>query len=128
MVWKSGNGRGGLLDYLRKTARASFELNDQNECEQFEVSTYYCSSVQLQTYDPFDVRPVDEIVADAKAKAQAAIDAQQAREDMEFFGGGAYATARENGEGTSSPEPDEAADRPAGFEDEFRVKQVRMGI
>ncbi|KAK0409720.1 hypothetical protein QR680_004712 [Steinernema hermaphroditum] len=73
-----------------------------------------------QAYDPFEVRPVEEIVAEVKARAAAEAAALEAAEDLEFFAG----TSHHNGHSNlSTPTPEggsPVSSRPIGFDDDFK--------
>uniref|UniRef100_A0A914CC02 Uncharacterized protein n=1 Tax=Acrobeloides nanus TaxID=290746 RepID=A0A914CC02_9BILA len=68
-------------------------------------------------YDPFDVRPVEDILEQAKQKAAIEAAKQEAQEDLEFYGGRPSSRL-------STPTPEggsPASARPIGFEDDFRA-------
>ncbi len=71
------------------------------------------------------MQPIDDIVAAAKANAEAELLARETEEDMDFFGHIAVPKRMDNsGSGISSPTPEggsPASFRPIGFDDEFRV-------
>ncbi|CAJ0566958.1 unnamed protein product, partial [Mesorhabditis spiculigera] len=69
-------------------------------------------------YDPFDVRPVEDIVAAAKAKAEAAKMSSDGQDD-DYFG----ATDRRSNLSTPTQEGGSPISaRPTGFEDEFKCE------
>lgn len=43
-------------------------------------------SLMQDSYDPFDVKPIDVIVAEAKSRTQAIAAVQETQEDLDFFG------------------------------------------
>uniref|UniRef100_A0A1I7XFV7 ERCC4 domain-containing protein n=1 Tax=Heterorhabditis bacteriophora TaxID=37862 RepID=A0A1I7XFV7_HETBA len=74
-------------------------------------------------YDPFAVRPVEDIVAAAKAKAEEARLAKEAQDDLDFFGGGRHSPA------LSTPTPEGGSPishRPVGFEDDFKCEEMDL--
>lgn len=46
----------------------------------------FAPHLKLKSYDPFDVKSGEEAVAEAEARAKAQIAAQEAQDDMDFFG------------------------------------------
>ncbi|TKR57517.1 hypothetical protein L596_030770 [Steinernema carpocapsae] len=74
-----------------------------------------------QNYDPFEVRAIEDIVAEAKARAEAEAAAQEAAEDLEFFGG--HAVNHNGHSNLSTPTPEGGSPvsaRPTGFDDDFK--------
>ncbi|KAK6040010.1 adaptor complexe medium subunit family protein [Cooperia oncophora] len=75
-----------------------------------------------EDYDPFAVRPVEDIVADAKAKAEEARLKKEANDDVDFFGGTRQSPelstpTPEGGSAVTSP-----SHRPDAFEDDFKCE------
>lgn len=70
------------------------------------------------SYDPFAVKSPEQIVAEAKAKAQAQLSAREAVDDLDFFGGGAEKSQKPE----ETEEEEEEKDRSSpgfGFRDDF---------
>ncbi|CAJ0957090.1 unnamed protein product, partial [Mesorhabditis belari] len=75
-------------------------------------------------YDPFDVRPVEDIVAAAKAKAEAAKLTADGHDDMDYFGN----TEARSTHSTPTPEGGSPISaRPTGFDDEFKAERGSNG-
>ncbi|KAK6036920.1 hypothetical protein COOONC_25575, partial [Cooperia oncophora] len=79
-----------------------------------------------EDYDPFAVRPVEDIVADAKAKAEEARLKKEANDDVDFFGGTRQSPelstpTPEGGSAVTSP-----SHRPDAFEDDFKCEGMDM--
>ena len=74
----------------------------------------------LQNYDPFDTRPAEDIFEVARNRAAAEAMAEEAKADLDFFGGvkdvshSALSTPTQEGGSVASA-------RPAGFDEEFHV-------
>lgn len=77
--------------------------------------------IYFQNYDPFDVRPAEDLVEAAKARAAAATLSEEAREDISFFGGKVDEKSRSDASSPTQEGGSPASSRPPGFEDEFRV-------
>lgn len=74
----------------------------------------------MQEYDPFDIKPAEDVFEAAKAKAAADSAAAEAQRDLALFGGAAE--TRESPLSTPTQEGGSpASSRPPGFEDEFHV-------
>ncbi|VDK67078.1 unnamed protein product [Onchocerca ochengi] len=74
-----------------------------------------------EDYDPFNICSADDLVKEAKARAAAAIAAEETQEDINFFA----TKVNEQKSDISSPTQEggsPASSRPAGFDDEFRVE------
>ncbi|WKY09923.1 hypothetical protein Q1695_002350 [Nippostrongylus brasiliensis] len=79
-----------------------------------------------EDYDPFAVRPVEDIVAAAKAKAEEARLNKEAHDDVDFFGGARQSPTLstptpEGGSPLGSP-----SHRPDGFEDDFKCEAMDL--
>ncbi|VDK50505.1 unnamed protein product [Cylicostephanus goldi] len=79
-----------------------------------------------EDYDPFAVRPVEDIVAAARAKAEEVRMAKEVQDDVDFFSGSRHSPALstptpEGGSPVASPTP-----RPEGFEDDFKCEGMDM--
>ncbi|VDK28333.1 unnamed protein product [Gongylonema pulchrum] len=73
-----------------------------------------------ESYDPFDVRPADDLVEAAKTRAAAVIAAEETQDDLSFFS--AKVDERKSDVSTPTQEGGSpASSRPPGFEDEFRA-------
>lgn len=75
----------------------------------------------FQNYDPFDVRPADDLVEAAKARAAAAMAAEEIQDDLSFFGAKAEETKASDVSSPTQEGGSPASSRPPGFEDEFHV-------
>uniref|UniRef100_A0A915Q747 Uncharacterized protein n=1 Tax=Setaria digitata TaxID=48799 RepID=A0A915Q747_9BILA len=74
-----------------------------------------------EDYDPFNVRSADDLVEEAKARAAAAIAAEEIHDDLNLFA----TKLTEQRSDISSPTQEggsPASSRPAGFDDEFQVE------
>ncbi|RCN38023.1 hypothetical protein ANCCAN_16054 [Ancylostoma caninum] len=79
-----------------------------------------------EDYDPFAVRPVEDIVAAARAKAEEVRMAKEAQEDVDFFSGSRHSPALstptpEGGSPVASP-----THRPEGFDDDFKCEGMDL--
>uniref|UniRef100_A0A0R3RHW6 Tudor domain-containing protein n=1 Tax=Elaeophora elaphi TaxID=1147741 RepID=A0A0R3RHW6_9BILA len=79
-----------------------------------------------ENYDPFIVCSADDLVKEAKARAAAAIAAEETQEDIDFF-----ATTKTNEPKSDVSSPTQEGDSPAssrtpGFDDEFRLENDEM--
>ncbi|KAK5982653.1 Adaptor complexe medium subunit family protein, partial [Trichostrongylus colubriformis] len=75
-----------------------------------------------EDYDPFAVQPVEDIMAAARAKAEEALMAKEAQDDVDFFGGTRQSPelstpTQEGGSPAASP-----SHRPDAFEDDFKCE------